>query len=298
MKTNARYIFVIALLILLSAGIYYFRSYYNAEKSSYIMGTPIRIQVSGPHAPRLVEKAMAEIRRLEDLFSKFDPKSETSLINRMAGVAAVSVSDDTLDCIKIGEEISTLSDGAFDITLGNSGDLRVDRDGKEVYLKRAGMEIDLGGVGKGYAAESAAGLLLKNGAKNGMIDMRSSIAVFGLPAGRRGPKTWEIGIQHPRKRDELLGKVTLVGGQSLSTSGDYERGGHIMDPRSGRPTTSCQSVTVIGKNMAETDALSTAVFVLGPETGMRLIESLPNIEGLIVDAEGKMHTSAGFVLIK
>jgi thiamine biosynthesis lipoprotein len=291
MKTVPRIILLIVFLVLSFLVIFYLQGYFYSEKSTYMMGTPIRIKLAGANAPRLVERGMAEIRRLEDLLSKFNPQSEVSLINRLAGVTSVKVSGDTLACIKIGREISSLSDGAFDITLGNSKDLVVDVEKREVFVKRAGVEIDLGGVGKGYAAEAAVGLLLKNGAKNGMIDMRSSIAVFGR-------KTWKIGIQHPRRKDQLLGKIILKGGQSLSTSGDYERGRHIIDPRSGLPAKLCQGVTVIGKNMAETDALSTAVFVLGPGEGMRLIESLPHIEGLIVDAEGKMYESSGFVLVK
>ena len=124
-----------------------------------------------------------------------------------------------------------------------------------------------------------------------MIDMRSSIAVFG-------DKTWKIGVQHPRDSTALLGVVELTHGQSLATSGDYERGQHILDPRTGEPADKCQGVTVIGQNAAIADALATAVFVLGPRQGLRLVELLPEIEALIVDREGKIIQSSGFELIE
>jgi thiamine biosynthesis lipoprotein len=291
MKTTPRYILIIFIIVAVFFGIFYLQSLYHAEKTVYLMGTPVKIKVEGANASRLAEAAIQEIRRLEKLFSKFDPKSEVSLINRRAGKTAVVVSDETFECIKIANEISGLSQGAFDITLGHFKELNIDYRRREVRINLEGIEIDLGGVGKGYAAEAASRLLLKKGAKSGMIDIRSSIAVFG-------PKVWRIGIQHPREKDKFLGTVTLKAEQSLSTSGDYERGLHILDPRRGVPAELCQSVTVIGKNMAETDALSTAVFVLGPKQGMQLIESLPATEVLIVDRQGKIFRSSGFILEK
>lgn len=291
MKTTPRYILIITISLLILFGIFYYRSTFYASKSAYLMGTPISIKVEGANASILAAQALAEIRRLERLLSRFDPESELNLISREAGRRPVRVSDDTLACFKIADEISRLSEGAFDITLGHSGDLVVIPGKSEVFLRRRGIGIDLGGVGKGYAAEAASRLLLKKGAKSGMIDMRSSIAVFG-------PKSWEIGIQHPRKKDELIGTVTLKGGQSLSTSGDYERGDHILDPRTGKSAAFCQSVTIIGKNMAETDALSTAVFVLGSGKGLELVETLPEIEALIVDRRGRIFRSSGFILNK
>ena len=124
-----------------------------------------------------------------------------------------------------------------------------------------------------------------------MIDMRSTIAVFG-------PKVWEIGVQHPRQPSVLLGKVKLSGNQSLATSGDYERGQHIIDPSTQAPATRCQSVTIIGSNAAETDALATAVFVLGPDQGLQLIEYLPGFEALIIDRDGQQVKTEGFILEK
>lgn len=235
------------------------------------MGTPVRVKIKGPNASRLAKLAIEEIKRLDKLFSKFNPQSEVYQLN---SGKEVQLSSDTSRILKQAKGFSKLTRGAFDITLG-----------------RSDAKIDLGAIAKGYAVESARSLLLKKGAKSGMIDMRSSISVFG-------PKTWKVGIQHPRDKEKLIGTIELKHGQSLATSGDYERSKHIIDPRTGKPASGCQSVTLIGKDATETDALSTAVFVLGPVGGMKLIESLSEIEALIIDRNGKIIKSSGFVLSK
>lgn len=220
-----------------------------AERSALLMGTPVTVTVSGPRADRLAGLALDEIRRLE-----------RELLRDSADYQA---------CLKQAKKLRRVSGGAFD--------------------PRYGGEVDLRGIGKGYAVEAARALLMKNGAKSGMIDMRSSIAFFGS-------RSWRIGVQDPRDREKMLGVLVLTGGQSLATSGDYERGRHIIDPRSGRPAGLCRAVTVVGQNAAETDALSTALFVLGPVEGLALAASLPGIEALIVDARGEVHRTAGFNL--
>ncbi|MFH1825721.1 MAG: FAD:protein FMN transferase [bacterium] len=240
----------------------------QAEKTAYIMGSPVRVKIEGPNAPQLANQALAEIRRLDELFSTYKPQSEISRLNAEAKGINILLSDDTNRILADSIRISNLTNGAFNI-----------------YLKNG---IDLGGIGKGYALESARTRLMKLGAKSGIIDMRSSVVVFG--AG-----SWEVGVQHPRDKGKLLGEVTLTGGQSLSTSGDYERGQHIVDPRTGKPAKLCQSVTVIGTNAAETDALSTAIFVLGPTEGMALANKL-GVQVLIVDQEGKIYDNFGFKL--
>lgn len=291
MKIRPLYLLLIFLLCLIAFEFTYTNLIFSAERKAYLMGTPVRVRVSGPNSPHLARRALWEIRKIDKIFSRFNPKSEISMINKLAGLAPLQVSKDTFECIQLADRISKLSYGAFDITLGHPRDLVIERDSRKVYLRKKGIEIDLGGIGKGYAAEAARKLLLKKGAKSGMIDLRSSIAIFG-------PKAWKVGIQHPREKDKLIGVVELRESQSLATSGDYERGKHIIDPRTGDPARGCQGVTVIGKNAAETDALSTAVFVLGPKSGMKLIESLPGIEALIIDRNRKIIKSSSLALVK
>lgn len=259
------------------------------QSSALLMGTPVRIKVLGPNSPYLAWRGMWQIRKLDRLLSKFNPNSDISLINKLAGKAPVQVAPETFECLLIAERIQDLTNGAFDITLGQYWGLILDKKNRKVYINHPAIKIDLGGIGKGYAADSARQLLLKKGAKSGMIDMRSTIAVFG-------PKVWEIGIQHPRERETLLGKVKLSGNQSLATSGDYERGDHIIDPITKAPATQCQSVTIIGPSAAETDALATAVFILGAEQGKQLIEYLPGYEALIIDRDGYQVRTKGFIL--
>ena len=244
--------------------------------SSEAMGT--FVTVKGEHAA----EAIKEIKRLDHLFSKFDPNSEVSRINAAAGRSQLKVSDDTFNAIAQAIEVSRLSEGAFDITLGRNGswrDMLIDPDKKTIYLKKAGMKIDLGGIGKGYAVEQAREILRGKGAKKALIDMHSSIAAIGGP--------WRIGVTDPRAQDTVLGVVLLNDGDALSTSGQYEQPGHIIDPRTGMKADQCLSVTIIGKDAGLADALTTAVFVLGPEKGMELIIKM-KVRGIIVGKSGKI----------
>jgi len=114
-----------------------------------------------------------------------------------------------------------------------------------------------------------------------MIDMRSSIAILGGP--------FKIGIRHPRNKNEILGIITANGVDAISTSGDYEQGPHIIDPKTKKPAVLCQSVTVVTDNAGMADALSTGIFVLGPKRGLDLAKKL-NIRVLIVASDGKIYS--------
>lgn len=252
MKLRLPYLLLIGLLLIVFslAGIYS-GDQGDAEENDFIMGTPVRVKVRGPKAHHLATLAFNEMKRFDRLLSTFKPDSEISLLNKGVEVA---LSPETVECLKLADEIKVLSDGVFDVKFSG--------------------KIDLGAIGKGFAVEKARQLIMKSGAKSGIIDMRSSIAVFG-------DRTWKIGVRHPQDKDKLLGTIELRDGESLSTSGNYERGQHIIDPRSDRPADLCQSVTVVGTNAATVDALSTAIFVLGPRHGFK-------VRTLIVDKEGKI----------
>jgi FAD:protein FMN transferase len=270
MKKRPAYFILILLLVFIGIELFYWYVPRTSEATALFMGTETRIKVNGPGASYWVRRGLSEIRRLERLFNRFDPKSEVGLLNQLAGRAPLQLSPDTKACLAVAAKMKQLSGGAFDV--------------------RWNGEIDLGGIGKGYAVEAARRLLVNKGVKSAIIDLRSSIAVIG--------GGWRIGIRHPRDKEKLLGVIILHDGQSLSTSGDYERGKHIIDPRSGRPAELCEAVTVIGRDAAETDALSTAVFVLGPVRGLALIKTLPATEALVVDAHGKIYLSSGFRMEK
>jgi thiamine biosynthesis lipoprotein len=243
------------------------------------MGTTVRVKVSGPGAPHWARRAIREIQRLDRAFSRFDPHSEVSLLNRLAGKAKLQLSPDLASVLKTAEEVRLASNGAFNIRFHNSS------------LVISHSSLDLGGIGKGYAVEAARRLLLKKKVKSAIIDMHSSIAVIG--------DGWRVGIQGPRVQGlgsrKIIGVVVLNNGDALSTSGQYEQPGHIVDPRSGKPADKCLSVTVVAKDAALADALSTAVFVLGPADGWQLLEKF-KAKAFVIDRNGKTYDNLGLKL--
>jgi len=281
MKIRPIHLFLIFFLILAASA-------FAAEKSAEVMGTTVRVEVDEKDAPELVDQALKEVRRLDKLFSRFDPASEISMINRLAGEDSLQVSSDTFKVIETAKKINELSRGAFDITLGHSEDLLLDEKTRKVYLRRKGIKIDLGGIGKGYAVDSARGILLKRGVRSAIVDMRSSIAVIG--------DGWRVGVLDPKDRNRILGTVILNNGDALSTSAQYEQPGHIIDPRTGKPADKCLSVTIITQNAALADALSTATFILGPIEGMKILKLMKNVSAVIVDKSGKVYDNFGFKL--
>jgi len=280
------------------------------------MGTLFRAAASATDsaaALAALRAARATVARLDSLLSSYRPDSEVSELGRGAGSGAwVDLSPETVRLLVSSLEWARRTDGAFDPTVGplveawgfRGGPPRipnpalldsvralvdwravlVDRDGRSARLGRAGMEIDLGGIGKGYALDRAAETMRAAGASAGMLDLGGNVRVFGRGPGPGG--TWPIGIRDPRCPERVLGEVDLDSG-SVATSGDYERfferGGerfsHILDPRTGRPVRGVLQVTVAAPDGLTADVLSTALFVLGPEAGRRLLVREPGVEG-------------------
>ncbi len=258
------------------------------------------------------------------MLSTWIPTSELSLVNVSAGKQPVVVSPETLTLVRLSLQIGEMTDGAFNIALGPaveawnvsadphlpaaaeletlkaSVDLRAihaDVWARTIYLERPEMRIDVGGIGKGYAADQAVAVMKKAGAQAGVVALSGDIKAFGhLPNDRGFP----VGIRHPRREDAVLAWIDLHD-EAISTAGDYERFfekdgiryHHILDPSTLQPARGCQSVTVIAKDGVWADGLDTGIFVMGPEKGMALIEHLDDIEAIIVDAEGRVHLSSG-----
>jgi thiamine biosynthesis lipoprotein len=290
------------------------------------MGTVIEITLIGDDegaANKAVLQAFQEIKRIETLMSPRLDSSDVIQINRSAGEGWVKVSSETMEVIKKAQEISELSEGSFDITVGpltelwrrarekeippstkdvkekldlvNFRDVSIHREEK-VFLKKKGMAIDLGGIAKGYAVDRTFELLRSLGYKNLIVNAGGDLRV----GGTKNDQPWSIGIQDPRVSQKIMAKL-LVSDAAVATSGDYEkffmhqdkRYHHIFNPRDGFPTEGCQSVTVVCKDGITADALATAVFVLGPEKGYALCQRLEGVECLIVDKEGKIKFSPG-----
>jgi len=288
------------------------------------MGTLAEISVSGADpkkAEEALEAAFLEIERVNILMSDYRPDSEVSRITRFAGQKEIPVSPETLEVIERALYFSRLSDGALDITIGPAFRLwnfrepkipdgrslretlkrvdyrkiRVDRSRSSVFLEESGMELDLGAIAKGYAVDLACAALLKKGTENFLVKLGGEIKAHG----ERGPGTpWVIGIQHPRIPSELLARLRIQNA-AVSTSGDYEkffvkegeRYHHILNPSTGMPARECQSVTILAPASMDADALSTTVFVLGPQKGFSLIEKIPGVHAVIVDRRGSVLLS-------
>ncbi|MFA4967826.1 MAG: FAD:protein FMN transferase [Candidatus Margulisiibacteriota bacterium] len=222
-----------------------------------IMGTKVIITVNEKNPTPHIAAAIRRMREIEKTLNRFDGRSEVSRINRGEKFA---LSPDTVRCLWLAEKAKGLTSGAFDVYY--SGKLNLD------------------GIGKGYAVEEARRMLFKRGVKSAMIDMGSSIAVLGGP--------YKIGIKHPRKKGVILDIFTAGGVDAISTSGDYEQGHHIIDPKTKKPAMLCQSVTVVTDDAGMADVLSTGIFVLGPKKGLELAKDL-SLRLLIVAADGKVY---------
>ncbi|NOZ69463.1 MAG: FAD:protein FMN transferase, partial [Deferribacteres bacterium] len=274
-------------------------------------------------------RGFAEIERLDGLLNYFSEDSEITAVNRAAGNRPVRVSRETLDIMKKAVHISEITGGAFDPTIApvvslwnfskdvsapsipsrdtvedalrhvDYRKIEINTAASEIYLTEKGMEIDLGGIAKGYAADRAVEALKAEGIKAALVAVAGDIRGFGLnPAGQG----WRLGIQDPRPEtvserpwEDIVATLELRD-KAISTSGDYQRffikDGrryfHILDPGTGFPAeTDLISVTVIAPEGYVTDSLATAVFVLGVEKGMKLLESM-GIDGVLICADKKI----------
>lgn len=282
------------------------------------MGTSFEIYLyaSGPErASELFEMAFDEIERVEEALSNYRPSSELSRINANASEGPVVTDKEVFDLLAQALDYSQRSDGAFDITVGKlmkawgffrgSGhfpsdqeltlarqqagwqNVKLDQRARSIYFLKRDIELDLGGIGKGYALDRVAELLSEAGVKAALISSgSSSIYAIGAPPGKVG---WPVRIPDPMDRTRTLCTI-LLKGESLSTSGSYEKffqlNGrtycHIMDPRTGRPVEGMLQTTVITPKATDSDALSTAVFVMGPQPSAKLLDKITGASALLV----------------
>lgn len=292
-----------------------------------LMGTSVSVDLwhdDGAAGRVLVDRVLDEYRRVDDSMSTYKESSEISAINRGAGASAVPVSEELFGLIQRSLDLSTQSGGAFDVTYESVGYLydfrarrrpseaqidqrlsaidythvQLDPGGRTVEFARPGVRINLGGIAKGYAVERGAAILRDAGVENAFLNAGGDTRVLG---DRRG-QPWIVGIRHPRVSEEVVTRIPLVD-EAISTSGDYERFfeedgrryHHIINPATGTPTEGVLSVTVIGPDATLTDGLSTTLFVLGAEAGLRFIETLPAYEAIVVEATGELSFSSGLV---
>jgi thiamine biosynthesis lipoprotein len=292
------------------------------------MGTEVRISVFTDEDEDKVDRAIAaafsEITRLEDLMTTWKPDSEVSRINTAAGDHPVAVSDETLEVIEMSQRAAELSNGAFDITfyalhglwkfdedmekkvpdklelqrrlkLVDYRQIKIDHVKKTVFLAKKGMGIGLGGIAKGYAVDRATAVLRRAGLPNAIVQAGGDL----MCAGSKDGKPWSAGIRDPRGgRNDVFAVLQLVD-HAFSTAGDYERffilNGkryhHIIDTKTGYPATRSRSVTIYAPTALLADALDDAVFIMGWQKGLELIESIDGVGAVVVDDKGQVHTS-------
>lgn len=266
------------------------------RKARYLMGTVLEIICygTGPDIEDASRAAFAEVARLEGLLSRYDAQSEISRVNREAARRAVCVSADTLACISQALEFARQTGGAFDPTLQSGGHEAVvlDRDASTVRFTRPGLRLDLGGIGKGFALDRAARVLETRGVTSVLLNFGGQILALDSPPGK---DAWIVPVRDPRDSSASIGYYEVVRA-SVSTSGAYERGDHVIDPATGKPARRSLSTTVCAPNATAADALSTSIDVLGPRAAVALTAKIPGAAVLVVPADRRplvRHESAG-----
>ena len=297
------------------------------KRSMKLMGNRFEISVVSADtlfAHKCIDDAVDEIRRIERLLTTFDEGSQTNLINRNAGIAPVQVHKEVFELIDRSKKISSLTQGAFDITYGsidkklwnfdrtmtslpdaqtakqmvrliNYRNVILDEDTCTVFLKEKGMRIGFGGIGKGYAAEMAKRLLQQRGVESGIVNASGDLTAWGYqPNG----KPWTIGIADPNAAREAFSYLEITN-SSIATSGNYEKFvvidgkkySHTIDPGTGLPVRGIKSVTIICPNAEIADAMATPVMIMGVQVGLDMINQINGLSCIIVDDNDVVHTS-------
>jgi len=316
----------IPLFVLLLAAVYplALQAEWHSRQAA-IMGTKIAVQVWHEDeviAQHAIDAVLGEFHRLDQALSPYIESSELSQVNLRAAHQPVVISPEFFDLLADSLNYSKLTQGAFDITFASVGYqydyrkglkpsdeavarslplinyrlLKLDPNKYSISFEREGVRIDLGGIAKGYAVDRAIEILRQSGIEHGLVTAGGDSRLLGDHMGR----PWHIGIQAPRN-SKAMAAVLPLSDSAISTSGDYERYfeadgvryHHIISPKTGRSAGELQSVTILGPNATRTDALSTSVFVLGLKEGIALIDRLEDVEAVIIDNQGKMHTSKG-----
>jgi FAD:protein FMN transferase len=272
-----------------------------------------------------IDDAVAEISRIEALLTTFNENSQTAAINRMAGIEPVKVDKEVFDLIHRSLKISSLTQGAFDITYGsidkslwnfdrnmtslpsrerakqmvrliNYRNVILDEKSRTVFLKEKGMRIGFGGIGKGYAADKAKFVLQQKGVESGVVNASGDLTTWGTQPGGR---PWTVGIAHPEARFRPFSCLE-IGDMAIATSGSYEKYAlvngkkysHTIDPKTGLPVSGIKSVTILCPNAELADAMATPVMVMGVEAGLHLVNQMKNMAGIIIDDTGRVFTSS------
>jgi len=290
------------------------------------MGCDFKITVvtaNKSESEKYIDIAVAEIKRIEYLISSWDKNSQTTLINKNAGIQPVKVNTELIALIERSIAISKFTDGAFDISFASMDriwkfdgsvtkmpskekinasvekvgyeNIIIDKHNSTVFLKKKGMKIGFGGIGKGYAADKAKELLISKGVSAGIINASGDLSTWGKqPNG----KPWQVGVKNPLNKDKMFSWFPIEN-RAVVTSGNYEkyiminnkRYSHIINPKTGFPSQGIMSVSVFAPKAELADALATSIFVKGVEQGVYFVNQIATVDCIIVTDDGKIHYS-------
>ncbi|GGD71400.1 FAD:protein FMN transferase [Maribacter cobaltidurans] len=308
------------------------KKFVTVKQSVTLMGSPFEITVVSVNEDLgyiNIQEAIGEINRIEKLISSWDSESETSMINRNAGIKPVKVSTELFKLIERCKQISDITNGAFDISYASLDHLwdfngamtsmptksqvrnalakvdyrniQLNESESTVFLSKPGMKISFGAIGKGYAVDKAKDLLISKKVVAGVINSNGDLTTWGTKAS--GEK-WLLGIANPNNRSRVFSWLPLVE-SSVATSGNKERFimindekfTDVIDPRTGYPVKKgIQSVSVFSKNAELCDALATAIMIMGRNAGLALVNQLGGTEVIIVDSDNTLYKSSGMIL--
>jgi thiamine biosynthesis lipoprotein len=295
------------------------------SESKLLMGTLVEMRIYG--SQKVLNGAFDHLKQLDEMMSRTKRGSEVYKINQEAGHDWVSVSRDTYQVVEAALRYAKLTNGMFDPTIAPLVDLwgigtshpqipeaaalkaaqnlidyqavKLNAKESQVKLSKAGMGLDLGGIAKGYAADSVVAYLRNNGVKSGFVSLGGNVYVIGTkPDG----SPWRIGIQDPFAERGVHTAVLEVKDTSIVTSGPHERYfirdnrryHHILDPTTGYPADNCLvSVTIVSPCSMTADALSTGIFLLGKTRGLALLEGLDGVEGILITSNRQVYVTSG-----
>ena len=295
------------------------------QRTEAIMGTRCYVELWAEDPEKgneAVDAVMAELRRIDNLMSHYKPESELSQINQYANQRPVAVDKELFDLIKLSTHFSQITEGAFDITYASVGylydypnhihpseaqiraqlpainwrNMLLDEEHHTVRFEHAGMRIDLGGIGKGYAVDRGIEILKARGVTHGLVTAGGDSRIIGDRMGR----PWLVAIRHPDNPSKVVTRIPLAN-SAVSTSGDYERFfdedgvryHHIIDPHTGHSASKVRSATVLAPTATQSDGMSKTAFVLGPEKALEIINRLPEYDAVFVLPDGRVLYSNG-----
>ena len=293
------------------------------SRTEIFMGTPISITLYDGGNQKVLDKAFEKIVEIEDSVSINKENTEITKLNKSAGIDNVKLSDLSYDILKKGIEYSRLSNGTYDITIGplvklwsigledakvpskdeinetigyiDYNNVKINDSTKEAFLTKKGMEVDLGSIAKGYAADEVAKILKQEGVNSAIIDLGGNIYALG---SKNSDSNWKVGIQDPfSDRGEVIGALE-VSDKTVVTSGIYERFieedgvryHHILNPKTGYPyETDITGVSIIADNSIDADALSTLTFTKGLKDGLKFVEDLDNVDAIFITNDKQIY---------